>query len=179
MSRSPGSPVPLAEAGVVPEEAAGRTPLFLWGTLLDREVLERLLGRRVHGNELEPARLTGFRRVAATGGPYPVLVPDPGARVDGLLLLRPSRRDLRRIAHYEDDYRAALFEVETASGRRLPAWLYLAREDVLRPGDAPWDPALWARRHKAQLLAAIDRWLAELADAEEVAVDPCGGAGRR
>lgn len=170
-------PIPLAEAEVVPEAAAGHTPLFLWGTLLDRDVLERLLGRRVSARELEPARLPGYQRVAAEKSPYPVLVPAAGAAVDGLLWLCPSRRDLRRIAHYEDDYRAVLFEVLTASGRRVPAWLYTAREGLLRPSHEPWDLLRWARQHKAQLLRAIDLWLAELAAAE--ATDPCSPAGGR
>lgn len=136
-------------------------PVFLYGTLLDQDILARLLGRRVGSDELEPARLTGFRRVKARNAPYPVLVSDRFGTVHGCLLLSPTPEDLRRIADYEDDYRAAVLDVITAQGRHARALVYLAREDLYRPSDEPWEPQHWAAEHKEQLLRLLDRWLAE------------------
>jgi hypothetical protein len=76
---------------------------FFFGTLMDRDLLERVLGRRVPDGELTPARLSGYRRVRAVTADYPVLVPSPGAVVDGVLLRAASRRDETRMRHFEDE----------------------------------------------------------------------------
>lgn len=143
-------------------DGEGDRAVFLYGTLLDREVLCRLLGRELREDELEPARLAGFRRMMARAGCWPVLVPDPEGVVEGLLFARPSPEDLRRIAHYEDDYRPERMEVVTAAGRRVSACVWLASLERLPPSEQPWDLALWATQHKRELLQQIDRWLGEL-----------------
>ncbi len=154
-------PKPLAVAEEVPPEAAGRTPIFFFGTLMDRDILAHLLGRPVGAEELRPARLSGFRRVAARNASYPVLLPDPEAVVEGLLFL-PGPEDVRRINHYEsDEYRAELHLVDSG-GERLPAWLFIGREAVLEAGERPWDLRAWAARHKAGFFALLDEWMEDL-----------------
>jgi len=151
---------PLARAEAIPPDHPVRD-VFFFGTLADREVLERLLGHPVPAARLRPARLPGFRVVRARGTPYPVLVTDPAAAAQGVLLTDAAAEDIRRIDFYEcDEYRAELREVE-AGGRRRPAWVFVHREEVLDPDDVPWDPRAWARTHKARLLAEIDAWLEE------------------
>lgn len=160
---------------LIPPEAAGRDSVFLYGTLADREVLERLLGRRLRPGELVPARLPGFRRVRARRHGYPVLVPDPAGRVDGFLLLRPTAEDIRRIDFYEEeDYRAVRLEVERAGGDPFSAWVFVHREEVDEPGGEAWDPRKWDPAERARLLAEIDRWLAEY----EAELTAAGSAGR-
>ncbi len=166
--RTPASPQrdrpqPLRVAEQIPLSAAGRQPVFFFGTLMDPEILARLLARPLAPGERARAWLSGFRRVCARNAPYPVLLPDPLGRVEGILLRRPGREDLRRINYYEsDEYRAELHEVlEEGLGVR-EAWLFVAREEVLRPGEQPWRLEDWARRHKAELLRQIEEWMAEL-----------------
>ncbi|MGH6887228.1 MAG: gamma-glutamylcyclotransferase family protein, partial [Geminicoccales bacterium] len=75
---------------------------FFFGTLMDRDVLEIVLGRPVGEDELAPARLRGYRRVRTATRPYPMLKPDPDGVVEGMLLIEASRRDEVRILHFED-----------------------------------------------------------------------------
>ncbi len=152
---------PLARAEEIPPDARVRD-IFFFGTLADREVLERLLERPVPPERLIPARLPGFRVVGARDASYPVLLPDPAGAAEGVLLCDADAEEIRRIDFYEcDEYRAELRQVETADGRLRPAWVFVHREEVLEPDGRPWDAATWVREHKPALLQAIDRWLEE------------------
>ncbi len=166
MAREASRPRPLAVAEEVPSRTAGATPIFFFGTLMDRDVLAHLLGRPVAAGELRPVVLHGFRRVAARNASYPVLLPDPEGRVEGVLFLAGAE-DVRRINHYEcDEYRAELHHVRTAAGEKVAAWLFLGRETVMEAGDRPWDLATWVRRHKAAFFARIDEWMEDLPPAD-------------
>jgi len=147
---------------LIPPEAAGSEPVFLYGTLANSLVLERLLGRRLAPGELAPARLRGFRRVRSRVHRYPLLLSDPAGTVEGVLLLCPSAEDIRRLDFYErDEYRAVRLEVERGAGDPVTAWVFVHREDVDAPGEEPWDPWEWDPAERARLLADIDRWLEE------------------
>lgn len=148
-------------APMIPLAAAGRQPLFFFGTLMDLDVLAYLLERPVDLDDLQPASLTGFRRVCAAGASYPVLVPDEGGVVEGRLFSRARVRDIARINHYEsDEYLAELRLVNTGAGLDVAAWLYLGL-DGLVASDAPWSLAEWQRTAKAGFLATCDAWMAD------------------
>lgn len=99
-------------------------PLFLYGTLLDRGVLARVTGGTGLARRLTPGVLSGYRRVALRGTPYPTLVADPGGAVRGSLL-RPGPAALRRMIVYEGpSYRLVPVRVGTPRGLRLArAWM--------------------------------------------------------
>lgn len=152
---------PLAPALVPPAAADRGEPLFFYGTLTDPDVLARVLARPVDPRDLEPATLAGFGRVGVLGASYPVLVPTPGGSVDGLLLLRATRRDIARINRFEgEEYRAEAHDVRTAGGGARRAWLYLGVEGALTPSGDPWALEAWRRLHKAAFLAACADWAA-------------------
>jgi hypothetical protein len=157
---------PLAVAELIPLSAAGRQPLFFFGTLMDLDVLAYVLARPVDVDDLVPATITGFRRVRARVGSYPVLLPKPGATVEGRLLRRVGRRDIARINHYESgEYCAEVRRVATADGAQLPAWLYLGL-DHLEAVDEPWALDAWRARHKDGFFAACDGWMADFAEVD-------------
>jgi ADP-ribose pyrophosphatase len=58
--------------------------LFLYGTLRDPALLAVVLGEAP--GPLEPARLPGHAAMQVAGDSYPVIVADPCATADGLLL---------------------------------------------------------------------------------------------
>jgi gamma-glutamylcyclotransferase (GGCT)/AIG2-like uncharacterized protein YtfP len=148
-------------AATLPASAAGRQPLFFFGTLMDLDVLAYLLQRPVDLDDLRPASITGFRRVCAKGASYPVLVAEDKGVVQGRLLRRASRRDIARINHYESgEYLAELRHVVTAEGQEVAAWLYLGLDHIVA-GDEPWSLADWQRRHKRRFFAACDRWMSD------------------
>lgn len=70
--------------------------LFVYGTLVDPVVQQRVTGRTFSGR---PARLAGWsRRVAA----YPYVVPSPPDAVEGLLLDDVDATSLAGLDAYED-----------------------------------------------------------------------------
>ncbi|WP_165943272.1 gamma-glutamylcyclotransferase family protein [Roseicella aquatilis] len=99
-------------------------PLFLYGTLLDPAVLERMAGEPGLARRLRPARLPGWARVGLRGTPYPTLLPDPGVVTEGALL-RCGPGALARLAAYEGaSYRLVPVRAETPRGpRRARAWV--------------------------------------------------------
>ncbi len=157
----------VGASGMIPLSAAGREPLFFFGTLTDLDVLAYVLGRPVDLDDLEPAALDGHRRVRARDACYPLLVPAPddGAAVTGLLLRRATRRDVARVNHFENgEYRAELRPVRTPrDGVSRPAWLYAALED-LAATDEPWGLEAWQAVHKGDFFAACDGWMADFLD---------------
>ncbi|MCS6781008.1 MAG: gamma-glutamylcyclotransferase [Geminicoccaceae bacterium] len=129
-------------------------PLFFFGTLMDPDILGLVIGRRVEEGELEPARLTGFRRVRVAGASYPMLVPDPEASVEGRLWRGGTASERARLDAYEGPgYRLEPVVVEARGGERVEALVYRAVEGALRPSGEPWELALWQARFKPLYLA--------------------------
>ena len=152
---------PLDTAELIPAHAAGRQPLFFFGTLLDLDVLTYVLERPVDLDDLCPASLAGFSRVRIAAASYPTLCVDQDGRVHGKLLRRASRRDIARINHFESgEYRAELHHVTMEDGAEQPAWLYLGLSH-LAPLAAPWTLDEWQRLHKPSFFAACDHWMAD------------------
>lgn len=148
---------------MIPGSASGRQGLFFFGTLMDLDVLTYVLERPVDLDDLRPAALAGFRRVAIEAASYPVLRPQPGAEVPGRLLRRASRRDIARINHFESgEYRAELHPVATDDGAAHSAWLYMGL-DHLRYTDEAWSLEDWQRRHKPGFFRACDGWMDDFA----------------
>jgi gamma-glutamylcyclotransferase (GGCT)/AIG2-like uncharacterized protein YtfP len=151
---------PLASAATVPTTAVGKQPLFFFGTLLDHDVLARVLDRPVEPASLEPALLRGFRRECARGLGYPLLVPDVGASVEGRVLHRARASDIARINHYESgEYHAELHSVVAPSGS-YEAWLYRGLDHLTATGE-PWELTTWTTEHKEIFLLCCDSWMAD------------------
>jgi gamma-glutamylcyclotransferase (GGCT)/AIG2-like uncharacterized protein YtfP len=74
--------------------------LFLYGTLMDPAVAQRVAGEDRFVQEARPALLPGWRRVMLRGTPYPTLVRDASAAVHGLLAEVPPAV-LQRLHAYE------------------------------------------------------------------------------
>lgn len=139
----------LADAGL---------PLFVYGSLLDHDVIAAVLARPVSDIVLTSASLSGFRRQRVRGECYPVLVPHPetfgfesvveGALVDGL-----SDADLDRIHFYEGEGYALrpLTVVVGEERRRTRVRVFLATS-ALEDSDEPWDLSHWQRTEKTLAL---------------------------
>lgn len=129
-------------------------PHFFFGTLMDPDILGLVIGRPVDPRELEPARLSGFRRVRVQGASYPVLVPDPAGLVEGRLWRAGAAAERARLDAYEGPgYRLEPVTVETRKGERLAALVYRAVPGALHPTDEVWELATWQARFKPLYLA--------------------------
>lgn len=122
---------------------------FAYGTLMDAAVLAAATGLRLAG---APAQLDGHRRCALHGLPWPALVPDVAARVDGVLYRDLSPPAFAALDAFEGaDYRRVAVHVRAADGRLLPAQAYLWQGPAaLLAGD--WDFAAFLARDRQALL---------------------------
>jgi gamma-glutamylcyclotransferase (GGCT)/AIG2-like uncharacterized protein YtfP len=134
--------------------------LFLYGTLMDVDVMAKVLDRAFAGRELTPAALPGWRRIAVRNASYPVILPDPSGRVEGRLFARPSARDLARIRHFEsEEYLPARVRVELADGHAVPAEAFVALDGVFDLDEVDWDLDGWRARHKSLFLRRCEEWM--------------------
>lgn len=97
--------------------------LFVYGTLLDDEILHRVIGSVPPG---EPATLNGYRRMRMLDRPYPVIRPSPNAKVSGRILHGLTNRQMRQIDRYEGrEYRRKRVRVSLLDGSHHNAWTYV------------------------------------------------------
>lgn len=122
--------------------------LFTYGTLMRRRRLEALCGCRL--DEPVPAVLRGYAKFD-TGLGYPVILPQAGACVEGLLYRVPAEA-LPYIDHYEGaDEDPPHYTRETVTveveGEPVTAQVYVGNPAVYRdlrplgPGEPPERPA--------------------------------------
>lgn len=167
LATGPGSVArPLAVTDAIPLAAAGLQPLFFFGTLMDADVLAKVVDRPVAREALRPGRLAGFRRMRGLNVTYPVLVPARMSSVAGRLWPDAGRRDIHRINHFESgEYRAELHPVVDALGTVHRAWLFIGLDRAPMAASAePWRLEAWQREHKSTFMAACDRWMADCAE---------------
>lgn len=90
--------------------------LFIYGTLLDPSVLQRVTAEAGLARSALAATAMDWRRVVLRGTPWPTLARLPGARTDGRLI-RPSPAAFARIVAYEGaPYRLVPIAVVTHLG---------------------------------------------------------------
>ena len=138
------------------EEVPTRS-MFFFGTLMDKDVLAIVLGRIPAAQDREAAFLRGWRRVLVAGRPYPMLVPQSGGRVEGVLVNGLSERECERLGFYEGwEYVTAPVTVRTLAGRVVETEMFTCSDGVLAD-NRDWGLDLWQRKHKpAALVAAIE-----------------------
>ncbi|HUF86676.1 MAG TPA: gamma-glutamylcyclotransferase [Thermohalobaculum sp.] len=135
-------------------------PIFFYGTLRDRASLEAVLGRAVGPAGLEPASVEGFTALRLVGEDYPVLVPAPGRRADGVLLGDASEAELDRIRFFEGaEYAVAPITVATARGP-VEA-VHLRGTERARASSVEWDYGEWCRSHRATALESTREYMAQ------------------
>lgn len=135
---------------------------FFYGTLIDADVRRAVLGSGAP-RQVEAALLSGWRRVCVPGRPYPIILADPQASVEGVLArgLTPAAR--RRLERYEEADLYTVAEVEIVpSGRRrrVKALVFAAKTAAAAQWgrrSADWDLDRWRRRHKRRLLLELGR----------------------
>ena len=135
-----------------------RAPLFVFGTLLDRDLLAQVLGRDICDLRFAPGTAHGFRRCRARGESYPLLTAEPGGRVDGMLIHGLSPADMRRLAFFESDYGISRLGVETEAGPVLAR--FFSHTDQLADSGEAWTLETWRLFDKPLELTAAARWMA-------------------
>ena len=129
-------------------------PLFCFGSLMDRDVLALVLDREPlpPGIHMEPASISGFRKVRLPHETYPMLVPAAEGEAGGALIHGLSRQDLDRIVFFEgEEYELAPCVVRLGDGEVADA-LFFDEGIMPPPRTEQWDFDSWQREHKAYLL---------------------------
>lgn len=137
-------------------------PLFVFGTLLDRDVLSIVLGPNRHV-ELLTAVLSDFRRVRIADETYPVLVADSGAETRGALLMGLNEEDWARIRFFESDEYALDECTVSVTGSGLAEAQYCA-ESVVAGVSEEWTLSWWQQHHKQRFIDMITSYMAVYTD---------------
>ena len=138
-------------------------PFFFFGTLMDQDVLSRVVARPVDDAELGAAWLWGYRRHAARNAPYPVLRPHPACHVKGHLFQPRSADERARVDHFEaDEYAPELLRVQHGT-RMVTVNCYLDLDDVFDVVDEDWSLHWFQSVEKPRYLRACDGWMADYA----------------
>ncbi|MCC6469738.1 MAG: gamma-glutamylcyclotransferase [Alphaproteobacteria bacterium] len=130
------------------------TNFFFYGTLLDADIRQRVIGRPVGDETLTPATLAGFRRVRVTGKWFPMLVPgEAGDAVAGVIATGLSSQEAARLVAYEGaDYGLEPVTLRLADGRTVQGQVFVPRAGTLKPSGEPWDLAAFQRDDKPRVL---------------------------
>lgn len=125
------------------DTTGGGLPLFFYGTLRNRDVLEAVLGHDAQGLRFRSARLPDYGLHRLAGTTYPVILPEAGAVAEGILVDGLSEADLDRIWFYEDDaeYGLTTITVDTDNGR-VDAQAFIAAMAEART-DGRWSLEEW------------------------------------
>lgn len=123
--------------------------LFVYGTLRDRDVLERVLGHSLDELTVVVATAPGYRAAYYPGQVYPALIPAKCQSATGLLLAGLSRVDMERLDAYEgDEYRKGQLRI-VANGLSFDALVYLPTQ-VIDPAAPNWTFEGWVEKHRAR-----------------------------
>lgn len=135
-------------------ELSGHT-FFFYGSLMDRELLEAVIGRNAGHLKFTLGWLKGFAAEIAANYSFPTLIERRAGRVDGLIVEHLTATDVERIAYFEDEeYAPTIADVATAD-TEIAARFYVATTRLKSSG-RPWNFEHW-RRHDKPLLLAVTR----------------------
>lgn len=130
---------------------------FFYGTLMDRDVLEAVLGRPVPVAAMRPAFLPGFRRRRRCGASYPVVLPEKSSTVEGIVMAGLGASDVAALVRYEGPaYRCARLDVRLADGRMVSATVFLPEAGCEATAEA-WDLRTWRRRFARSYVRRVRR----------------------
>jgi hypothetical protein len=125
--------------------------IFFFGSLMDRELLALVIEEL----RIEAATIHGFARRRARDESFPMLVPHPGGRVEGVLVTELTEADIARIQFFEgSDYALAGLAVECL-GERLAAQVFLPTAR-LAAEETAWDFDAWAAAERALCVALAE-----------------------
>jgi len=133
-----------------------RAAFFFYGTLMDRDLLSAVLGRRMWPRSLVPAVLRGHRCKGVRGANYPVVLRQRRAAVDGVILDGVGTVDQARLSAYEGDgYELVQALAELPRRRCRRVFLFAPRRGAYVVSNRPWTFAGWRLRHKKSVMTAV------------------------
>ncbi|MEM9060475.1 MAG: NUDIX domain-containing protein [Pseudomonadota bacterium] len=136
-------------------------PVFFFGSLRDRALLEIVLGRPVASGDLVTAAAPGRLALTVKDEDYPFLAEKAGNRADGILVHNLNDADLRRLIYFEEaEYGLDPIVVETDAGP-VDA-VYFGSREKLASQDEPWDFQSWQRASQPVALEVARELMAHI-----------------
>lgn len=152
----PGTSLDLRRGG----DSLGAMRFFFFGSLVDRDILETVIGRPPPGLPFATALLRDYRCAKVVGESFPVLLPAPGGAVSGALVEGLDDRDIDRILFFEsDEYDAVPLTVECDGDSTLSAHVFLKTDKLVAVED-DWILDDWLAHHKDDYLRETRLWMA-------------------
>lgn len=134
------------------------TPLFNFGTMRDRQILELVLGHAAE--DTQDAKLTGYRTARVKGKPYPALIKtDDDSDVSGLLVGGLSPEDLKRIEYYEEGLYGIKVLSVTTKGKTVKAKVYADYKDLPVLKDKDWNFETFLKEEKPDYIKEVEEWM--------------------
>lgn len=132
---------------------------FFFGSLMDQEVLEIVVGRTVLEEEMIVAELPGYRRVSVANESYPALAFTPNQSIDGILIETLDATEALRIMYFEgEEYRAEEVQLRLKNQKPVSAFCFLPSED-LSIINLEWDFEQWKTKYKHDFLHLSEEWM--------------------
>ncbi len=148
------------DSSAIGPRAAAALPYFLYGTLVDRDLLARVSGDAIGSLRVEGASMVGWRRTGVVDRTYPCLVRQPRGQVDGILVYGLSAAARARLDEYEGvNYRLIRAIVANRHGNPVAVAMYefVGFASGLRSDRRLWHLTTWQRRWKRRALRRASR----------------------
>ncbi len=134
--------------------------IFIYGTLLDSDILRLVLGREVAAKHHLTATLSGYAKYTYPGDSFPILQTQLDAQATGAVLLELTAEDIDRMHFYEgDEYGFAEIVVTLDDGRVCKAHYNKASDEEIVSHQA-WSLTHWQDTEKAVFLDYTERYMA-------------------
>ncbi len=133
---------------------------FFFGSMMDQEVLEIVVGRTVLEEEMITTILPGYRRVGVANESYPALVHTSNQSIEGVLIEDLDASESLRIIYFEgEEYKPEEVQLQLKNHKPESAYCFLASAD-LELVDREWDFESWRTQHLQDFLHLSEEWMA-------------------
>lgn len=130
--------------------------LFFFGSLLDRDLFAIAVGRCMDSFDIQPGCLLGHHRRKVAGETYPILVPHPDGRVEGILVDGLTPTEIDRLGYFEGgEYVLTPLPIVDRNGDRAEAHAYVSTGILEDTGDA-WRLEAWQATAKERALVETE-----------------------
>lgn len=127
--------------------------LFVYGTLLFPEIIEKLSGKNF---ETVPAFIRGFIRKRIVGCDYPVVIQNLNSEVKGLLVRNVDEQSMQLLTFYEGDEYEKMETDVWIENEKTTAFVFVWKNNSKDLEENDWDENEFRQKHlKAYLNKVI------------------------
>lgn len=149
------------------EQLESAKPLFVFGTLMDTDVLQLVSGMELSALTRQPALARGFKRRRVQSESFPILIASNADSVSGLLVYGLNAMALQRTQFFEgDEYTLQPIQVDSLPGSHASMAgtgvieaVFFADNLVYQFDDHDWSIEHWQAQYKEVFLSRIAHYM--------------------